>query len=113
MTDMNMTNPGSMVHIAALMQRMRYAQQQADKFDRQWNAINDRIAAQHEDVQAMRNRKGMPELTDQQISRDKAASIALTDAFGAQTWWRSQATYLAECVQAEMAYRRMCREEES
>lgn len=111
---MGSTTPqASRVHIAALMQRMRYAQQQADKFDRQWNAINDRIAAQHQAVQAMRDRKGMPRLEDQQIARDKAASVALTDAFGAQTWWRAQAAYLAECVQAEMAYRRMCLEEES
>lgn len=106
------TPRASRVHIAALMQRLREAQHQADKFDRQWNRINEKIARHHEEQRELRARTGQAPLTDIMIQQDKAQSIALNDAYGAQAWWRTQATMLSSIVQAEIAYREMLMREE-
>ncbi len=94
---------GFRTYITGLQTRMRAAAQQADKFDKEWNALNDAFKVKHLREDQRREARGDFPKTELMKVQEKENNLALKDAFGAQAWWRTQAMYYAELIQAEKA----------
>lgn len=85
------------LYLLNLRQLMQEAVRQTQKFDAQWNRIND-------ELNDLLDRKGEKDVV--QRARLKEQNLALADALGAGNWWRAKASYLAQVIQAEIAMRR-------
>jgi hypothetical protein len=91
------------MYLTGLLTKMRAAAQQADKFDKQWNELNDAFKRKHAEEDRRRRERGDWRKSDLSKAQEKDDNLELKDAFGAQAWWRTQATYYADLIQAEKA----------
>jgi hypothetical protein len=97
-------------YIEGLRSKMRAAAAEADKADRQWNELNEAFKQKHSLEQARRRQRGQLPKSEDNMREEKAVNYALSDAFGVQGWWRTQAMYYASLIQAELAADQLLRE---
>lgn len=81
-------------HLSSLWTDLREANHEVRKADKRWNKINDEINNYLE-------RERITDLV--QREKIKSASLALADALGTGSWWRSKAVWLANAILAEKA----------
>lgn len=83
--------------------KLREAYNMAHRADVEWNALNDAHNQRHKEINDRRRQARRPLLTPSEMREMKAENHALTDAFGMQSWWRDQASFLAQMILAEQA----------
>jgi hypothetical protein len=91
-------------YLGWLAQQMREAVKQTQRFDREWNVLNDAINAKFDTEDVRRREIGREPLSPLQRAEAKQVNLTLSDAYGAGQWWRGKAVYLASVLQAEVAY---------
>jgi len=89
--------------IQQLRRRLRHAVERAEAADAKWNRLNDTLDQRIEATDASRARSRRPPLTDFAKVQLKNENLELADAFGVQSWWRTQAQYYASAILAEQA----------
>ncbi len=94
---------GFRAYITGLQIKMQEAAAQATKFDKEWNELNDAFKVKHRQEDQRREARGEFPKTPLMKAQEKNDNLALKDAFAAQAWWRTQAMYYADLIQAEKA----------
>lgn len=98
-------------HLLELRNRMRYAREQAKKFDREWNELNAKFKVKHREENLRRAAMGREPKSLLNMVGDKETSQAMKDALGAQMWWRDEYHAVASAILAEKAVHDALKEE--
>lgn len=90
---------------------MRWAWNEANRADKEWNRLNANFKARMAATDAQRASTGRPPLSDLARLQLQSDNLELNDAFGVQGWWRTQTMLIAQTIMAEEVVHRALEEE--
>jgi hypothetical protein len=88
-------------YLAGLTSQMREAKDKADRYDREWNQLNDQFNAKHRAEAIRRKELKRPAKTEALKRQEKSDNYELSDAFVRQSWWQGKAQATAAIITAE------------